>query len=160
MMLLSRVKVFLGRFKGRFYAGDSNMFTPAALHCASLEDLDCRDSPAFSEVDQLLSSFYASFPSHLRNPVHDGLVDCYLYTACSATQLCVHPPSSQHSAEDHFCPSSGIILLHEPHAILDSPTCISATKILNAARFILDLLYKLASTSFDVSLLDSLPFVR
>ena len=38
--------------------------------------------------------------------------------------------------------------------------CPSSSKVLSAARSIMDLLYGVASTSFDVSLLDYLPYVR
>lgn len=56
-------------------------------------------------------------------------------------------------------PFSAILLLHEPFADLSSSTCISANKVLAASRAIMDLLYAIASTSFDVSLLDALPYV-
>jgi hypothetical protein len=46
------------------------------------------------------------------------------------------------------------ILLHDPHADPSSPFCKSSEKLLFAARQILDLVYILCSTSFDVTLLD------
>ena len=52
-----------------------------------------------------------------------------------------------------FFPSA-FILLHDPHADPSSPTCKSAEKLLNAARAILDLVYILCATSFDITLLD------
>ncbi|KAJ3524974.1 hypothetical protein NM688_g8472 [Phlebia brevispora] len=140
MMVLSRVKRFNTRYKGRFYAGDPDMYSPSSVLCASLEDLDPRDTPAFREVDNLVSSFYSSFPQNMRDPIQEETVDSYLYTACCSAHL-AH------------------ILLHEPYADLGSSTCISATKILAAARNIMDLIYSIASTSFDVSLLDSLPYM-
>jgi len=51
-------------------------------------------------------------------------------------------------------PHVAVILLHDPHADVDSPNCLSAERILTASRFILEQLYKLAATSFDLALLD------
>jgi hypothetical protein len=44
--------------------------------------------------------------------------------------------------------------LHDPHADPSSPFCKSSEKLLIAARQILDLVYILCSTSFDITLLD------
>ena len=52
------------------------------------------------------------------------------------------------------------ILLHEPHAKPDLATCVSSRKTLNASRAILELMYVLAATNYDVSLLDLQAFVR
>jgi len=60
------------------------------------------------------------------------------------------PECSRHTSHVH----SAFILLHDPHADPSSPTCKSAEKLLNAARAILDLVYILCSTSFDITLLD------
>ena len=46
-------------------------------------------------------------------------------------------------------------MLHDPHAEVRLPGCVSALKILTAARAILDLIYNIWSTSFDITLLDS-----
>ena len=46
-------------------------------------------------------------------------------------------------------------MLHEPHADVQLSGCISAFKILTAARAILDLVYNVWSTSFDITLLDT-----
>ena len=45
-------------------------------------------------------------------------------------------------------------MLHDPHADVRLSGCISALKILTAARAILDLIYNIWSTSFDITLLD------
>ena len=87
MMLLSRVKRFNVRYKGRFYAGDADMYSPSGVMCESLQDLDPRDSPAFLDVDLLVSSFYNAIPSQMRNPIEEGTLDCYMYTVCNAAQL-------------------------------------------------------------------------
>lgn len=47
-----------------------------------------------------------------------------------------------------------MIQLHDPHAQLRSPDDYSAMKMLSAAREVLDLIYKLSATSFDVLYLD------
>ncbi|KAG8765768.1 hypothetical protein FRC15_006764 [Serendipita sp. 397] len=46
------------------------------------------------------------------------------------------------------------ILLHDPHADPSAPECRSADKLLTAARAILDLVYILRATSFDITHLD------
>jgi hypothetical protein len=55
---------------------------------------------------------------------------------------------------------SATILLHNPHAHVSSPGCVSAFKILEASRSILDLIYAVRSTSFDITLLDFFCAVR
>jgi hypothetical protein len=50
---------------------------------------------------------------------------------------------------------SATIVLHDPHADVRQSGCISALKILTAARAILDLIYNVWSTSYDITLLDS-----
>ena len=52
------------------------------------------------------------------------------------------------------------ILLHEPHAKLAVPGDVSAARVMYGARAILDLMYAISSTSYDVSLLDHSPIVR
>ena len=46
-------------------------------------------------------------------------------------------------------------MLHDPHAEVRLSSCVSALKILTAARAILDFIYSIYSTSFDITLLDS-----
>ncbi len=52
------------------------------------------------------------------------------------------------------------IILHDPHADVRQSGCISALKILTAARAILDLIYAVWSTNFDITLLDPFCSVR
>jgi len=49
---------------------------------------------------------------------------------------------------------SSTILLHDPHADVRKAGCLSALKMLNAARAILDLIYVVWSTSYDITLMD------
>ena len=53
-----------------------------------------------------------------------------------------------------------MIVLHEPHAVLEVTGCISATNLLVAARQMLTLIYSVWSTSFDLALLDVFISVR
>jgi len=66
--------------------------------------------------------------------------------------------SSVHHSAMTF--DSAMIVLHEPHAVLQASGCISATKLLVAARQTLTLIYSIWSTSFDLALLDVFICVR
>lgn len=134
---MSRVKVFNHRFRARHFAGD---IAVASTHhvCNDIppDKIDPRGSPAFAELDHIMTSFRASFPGHLRSPIVDNVVDNHLYTAC-------------------LMPLVATIILHDPHADTRRAGCLSAAKILTAARAILDLIYDVWSTSFDITLMDS-----
>jgi hypothetical protein len=93
---MSRVKVFNHRFRALHYAGDPQYTgKPAANSRGNPDDpsppetIDPRGSPAFLELENIVSSFRASFPSHLRNPITDNVVDSHLYTACLMPHACV-----------------------------------------------------------------------
>jgi hypothetical protein len=55
---------------------------------------------------------------------------------------------------------SAIILLHDPYAHFHSPGCVSAFKILEASRGVLELIHIVRSTSFDITFLDFFCAVR
>ncbi|KAJ1311249.1 hypothetical protein OPQ81_009748 [Rhizoctonia solani] len=55
----------------------------------------------------------------------------------------------------HLIPHTAIILMHEEHADINSPNCLSTQKSLLAARAILDLIYLVCSTSYDMTRLPS-----
>ncbi|KZT30482.1 hypothetical protein NEOLEDRAFT_1053482 [Neolentinus lepideus HHB14362 ss-1] len=133
-MLISRVKNFNLRFRARQYTGDAATIPADTSH--PHHPHDPRTTPAFIELDRDINSFRSSFPRHLSDPIEANIVDCDLYTACTA-------------------PHIASILLHEPHAELDHRGCFSACKILEAARGVLDLIYAVMSTSYDISLLDN-----
>ncbi|KAF5313234.1 hypothetical protein D9619_003267 [Psilocybe cf. subviscida] len=136
-ILISQVKAFNLRYRSKHFAGDPtviNVYDDVSLQSDS--SVDPRGSAAFIELDHLVSSFRASFPGHLRNPINDNVVDNHLYTAC-------------------LMPHVATIVLHDPHAEVSESGCISALKILTAARAILDLIYNVWSTSYDITLLDS-----
>jgi hypothetical protein len=85
---MSRVKVFNHRFRARHFSGDASVASSQNLRGdASLATVDPRGSPAFIELDHLVSSFRASFPKDLRNPIRANVVDNHLYTACLMPQV-------------------------------------------------------------------------
>lgn len=135
-IMLSHVKTFNMRFRSRHFAGDSAVTSPYNDVVQSSDPVDPRGSQAFIELDHVVSSFRESFPSHLRNPIVDNVVDNHLYTTCMMSHVAT-------------------IILHDPHAEVCQSGCISALKILTAARAILDHIYAVWSTSFDITLLDS-----
>ncbi|KAI0689159.1 hypothetical protein BC835DRAFT_271332 [Cytidiella melzeri] len=137
MMLLSRVKSFNSRYKGRYNTGDPALYSPSTNTPISIEDFDPRDTQAFQEVDHLLSSWKASFPPEMRAALQDQTIDPHLYAALITGHLCV-------------------IMLHDRWMDMDNPMCPSAGKVIKATRSILDLMYLISSTSYDVSLLDQI----
>ncbi|CAA7266537.1 unnamed protein product [Cyclocybe aegerita] len=136
-ILISRVKAFNLRYRSKHFAGDSTVATlyPDAPQ-DSTDPVDPRGSAAFIELDHVAASFHASFPTRLRSPIKDNIVDNHLYAACLMPLVCT-------------------IILHDPHAEVRQSGCISALKILTAARSILDLIYDVWSTSYDITLLDT-----
>lgn len=135
-IMLSHVKTFNMRFRSRHFAGDSAVTSPYNDVVQSSDPSDPRGSQAFIELDHVVSSFKESFPTHLRNPIVGNVVDNHLYTTCLMSHVAT-------------------IILHDPHAEVCRSGCISALKILTAARAILDHIYAVWSTSFDISLLDT-----
>ncbi|TFK57184.1 hypothetical protein OE88DRAFT_1650806 [Heliocybe sulcata] len=133
-MLISRVKNFNLRFRARQYTGDVTTI-PADITNPH-HPLDPRTTAAFIDLERNISSFRSSFPRHLSDPINANAVDCHLYTAC-------------------LVPHMASMLLHEPHAELDHQGCVSACRILEAARGVLEYIYAVMSTSYDISLLDN-----
>lgn len=86
VMLLSRVKTFNVRWRGRMHVRDPAYYSPIDTS-ESDGTPDPRDSPAFLELEQLVHAFRASFPAHLRDPVQDGVVDPHLYGAHIAANM-------------------------------------------------------------------------
>jgi len=135
-IVMSRVKCFNLRFRARNFAGDPKMTIPGVGADRSAQYIDPRATEGFQEVDTLVNSFVDSFPRHLRDPVQGGVVDPHLLLACLA-------------------PNVAKILLHDPHADLQSHGCVSVVRILEAARTMLNLLYAILATSYDITLLDN-----
>jgi hypothetical protein len=139
-ILTSHVKTFNLRFRARHFAGDTSVLSPRDFNTMHKtvdpsQPVDPRGSQAFMELDHVISSFLSSFPSHLKNPIQSNVVDGHLYTA-------------------YLMPHVSAIILHDPHADVRRSGCISALKILTAARAVLDMIYSICSTSYDISLLD------
>ncbi|KAI0340132.1 hypothetical protein BDW22DRAFT_441359 [Trametopsis cervina] len=135
-ILLSRVKTFNLRFRWRPYnPADNSILSPqtAAFDPTHFEAVN--SSPEFQQLDEIIDNFRPSFPARLRSPVANDVLDPYLYTACTATHL-AH------------------ILLHEPHAKPDVLNCTSAAKTLCASRAIVELMYTIGATNYDITLLD------
>lgn len=166
-MVLSKVKTFHVRFKGRYYAGDAAMYSPSNSPATSMEQLDPRDTPAFQELDHLVLSFKSSFPPNLRTPVDEEVVDPHLYSACVTANLYVCyvvlplGKGGFHDSYIFFLPPchSSIILLHDPFIQIENPHCPSGNRCIRAARAIMEYMYLITSTSYDVSLFDQLPIV-
>ncbi|KAF7436918.1 hypothetical protein PC9H_003752 [Pleurotus ostreatus] len=137
-IMISQVKTFNMRFRARHLAGDTSVTSPYKDTSQLSEHIDPRGSPAFLALDEVVSTFRVSFPPHLRSPITDSIVDPVLYTA---------------SLMPHWQVSNSITL-HDPHADVQQRGCISALKILTSARAILDLIYSVSSTSFDITLLE------
>ena len=80
-------------------------------------------------------------------------------TPLAVRRICKCSPRSMEYAALLTAYHRAMIMLHEPWASWENPTCPSADKVLNASRALMTLMYSIASTSFDVSLLDFLPYV-
>jgi hypothetical protein len=85
---------------------------------------------------------------------------CTLLALCPTCALAGLPPVAQYQFLIHIDLHSAIILLHDPYAHVQSPGCVSGFRILEASRRILDLIYIVRSTSFDITLLDPFCAVR
>ncbi|EJD03967.1 uncharacterized protein FOMMEDRAFT_19284 [Fomitiporia mediterranea MF3/22] len=140
-IVLSRVKNFNLRFRAKNFAGEPDMVNSLGSllsedYCANAQYIDPRQTSGFKKMDHLVSAFTSSFPKGFRDATQDGVVDMHLLIA-------------------HLAPSVAKILLHDPHVDLKRKGCVSAQRILEAARAILDQLYAIWATSFDLTLLDN-----
>ncbi|KAG8857198.1 hypothetical protein FRB96_005872 [Tulasnella sp. 330] len=144
--LLGKVKTFNSRFRYRYTYGDQQLAAPTAggaenPRCSSHRNvaaIDPRSTDEFKALDEMCHAFVASIPRQFKDPV--GLdtgakLDPTLYMA-------------------HMLPHMAIITLHDPHASVFSRQDESAVKLLKAARSILDCVYKVCGTTFDMIQLD------
>ncbi|RPD64871.1 hypothetical protein L227DRAFT_571326 [Lentinus tigrinus ALCF2SS1-6] len=138
-MLLSKVKFFNCRYKSKRHRGDPD-YQPDPDGLPGHPRADVTTTRAFKELDNLIITYRESFPSHLRDPVARGTIDGSLLTALSSA---------------HFA----TIMLHEGHALVGQPACVSSCKILAAARAILNLLHSAYSTSHNLATLGVFPMV-
>ncbi|KAF8527964.1 fungal-specific transcription factor domain-containing protein, partial [Hysterangium stoloniferum] len=97
-------------------------------------EVDPRDTPVFKGLDGIISTFRISFPPGLREPIVGGVVDNHLYLA-------------------HLIPHTAMLLLHDPHAdfMVHDQSC---EKLTVAAHAILQMVYAVCSTNYDITLLD------
>ena len=86
-MILSKVKVFNGRYKMRRHLRDPAMEPdPAGIPGIPRPDL-IQTAPAFVEIDKLIKTYLDSFPPHLKDPLANGTIDVSLLTAISTAHL-------------------------------------------------------------------------
>ncbi|KAJ7631110.1 hypothetical protein FB45DRAFT_990906 [Roridomyces roridus] len=155
VMMISKIKTFNLRFRSRHFFGDAAVMAPHNDRGNPLDpSIDPRGSPAFTELDDIANSFRASFPAHLRDPIVANVVDQHLYASCLMSHVYCSWYFFRSISLIRF--SRAMILLHDPHANVRRSGCISALKILTAARSVLDLAYEVCNTTFDVTLLDPL----
>ncbi|KEP55152.1 fungal specific transcription factor domain protein [Rhizoctonia solani 123E] len=100
---------------------------------------DVHEVQEFRLLDQLITSFRNSFPQGYNHPIVQSSrgLDVHVYTAHTITHL-------------------AMILLHDKHANFYSPNCLSSSKIITAARAIIDLMYTVCSTSYDLTRLPTI----
>ncbi|THV04844.1 PDT-domain-containing protein [Dendrothele bispora CBS 962.96] len=122
-------------FRARHYAGEDASSSPVV---DANEPIDPRRSTAFIELDRTTSNFLLLFPPQLKSPIQGNVVDPTLFAAI-------------------FMGHISNIILHEPHADVRRAGCISALKMLTAARAVTDMVCNVWSTSFDISLFE--PFI-
>ncbi|KAG8996145.1 hypothetical protein FRB94_008535 [Tulasnella sp. JGI-2019a] len=97
-----------------------------------------QETDEFKILDNLIDAFITSIPREFKDPVgfsNGAKLDPTLYMA-------------------HMLPHMANITLHDPHANVFSVKDPSAQKILAAARAILELIYKICATTFDLLYLD------
>ncbi|KDQ09248.1 hypothetical protein BOTBODRAFT_37156 [Botryobasidium botryosum FD-172 SS1] len=123
--LLSKIKVFNGRYRRR-YGSDA---------------VDPRDTAEFKKLDSLISAFYHSFPKEFRSP---------FLTDFPRTGKKLDVPLYVTHTMMHYA----VIALHELHADFSSKNCQSVEKLVTAARSTLDLVHLVCTSSFSLHLLD------
>ncbi|KAG8980665.1 hypothetical protein FRB94_012013 [Tulasnella sp. JGI-2019a] len=149
--LLGRVKTFNGQFRywytdvvdSALSASDPgltyNQERPKSPRLVNeVTKIDPRNTEEFKSLDALITAFIANIPREFKDPVDlatGSKLDPTLYMA-------------------HMLPHMATITLHDPHANVFSTRDYSAGKLLSAARAILELIYKICSTSFDPLYLD------
>ena len=88
-IILSKVKSFNLRFKGKHYRGDPSVISPSNSPASGdqPESFDIKDAPAFQDLHKLINSFKTNLPTHLKSPIIGNSVDPYLYTAFCVPSL-------------------------------------------------------------------------
>lgn len=87
-LLLSKIKSFNLRYKALAFAGDPAV---APILDPAVDMGPFKNSPRtttmFLELDNLLLTFKNKFPTNLKNPITDGKLDYYLYSAWNILHL-------------------------------------------------------------------------
>ncbi|KAG8882850.1 hypothetical protein FRB97_007674 [Tulasnella sp. 331] len=99
---------------------------------------DPRETKEFKELNGLINAFIACIPKEFKDPVGvttGAKLDPTLYVA-------------------HLLPHMAMITLHDPHANVYSANDASARELLLAARMIMELIYSVCGTAFDLLYLD------
>lgn len=156
-VILGRVKTFNVRFKTKY-----NVCQESAVlsgEASAREDgsvfQDPRATSEFQIIDSDIREFVLNVPREFNDPVTAGpnkTVDPILYTALLLPHVYVAEVPYPWAIVDRF--SRSMILLHDPHADLASPTCPSSQRMLMATRAILELVYKITATTYDLIYLD------
>jgi len=126
--LYVKTSILLGKVKS-FNIRFRIRYAEAAAH------KDPRDTPEFNILDHLIKKTLENIPREHRDVFASGRLDPILYTV-------------------HLLPYAAMILLHDPIAEIGAPNCVSANRLLMAARAIMDLMYMLSATAYDLLYLD------
>lgn len=162
-VLLGKVKSFNGRFRYRYTDGlafglgaakdgESNLVN-------ELTTIDPRATAEFRTLDNLIETFTAGIPKEFRDPVglqSGAKLDPILYVAHMVPHMYVRAFSigALFLLSCLFLFDRAMIALHDPHANTFALNDPSSMRILHAARAILDLIYKVCSTTYDLLYLD------
>ncbi|WVQ86138.1 hypothetical protein IAT38_008306 [Cryptococcus sp. DSM 104549] len=130
---------FVMLVKGKILLGRVGKFVRRTRQMEVEERLFAKDIPEFRQLDGDIAAFNLTFPPSLRDPVqylkgYAKGVDADLISA-------------------HLVPHIAAILLHEPFADLNNPTCASAARLLTEARACLNVVYLIVSSNADISYL-------
>ncbi|KAG8997271.1 hypothetical protein FRB93_000404 [Tulasnella sp. JGI-2019a] len=125
-VLLGRVKTFNGRFRYKYTDGDG----------ADYQSSTAAPSPASGAGSDAPPKTYG-------RPVNEGSSGVEHGRQAGSDPLYGSP-----------IPHMAMITLHDPHANVFATHDVSAEKLLKSARAILDLIYKICSTTFDLIYLD------
>ncbi|KAG8846766.1 hypothetical protein FRB96_001791 [Tulasnella sp. 330] len=143
-VVLGKVKYFNRTFRYRHTDGEEasrvsdNIGLDSAYKRPSNNIKKPQGTDEFKALESLIEAFIANIPKEFRDPVglnSGAKLDPLLYMT-------------------HMIPHMAIITLHDPHADVFSLGDVSAQKILAGARAILELIYKVCATTYDLIYLD------
>ncbi|KAG9009235.1 hypothetical protein FRB93_005731 [Tulasnella sp. JGI-2019a] len=144
-VIMGKVKTFNRNFRYRYTDGDQapSIFVdsnsePHSGPANSVTTIKPQETDEFKALDNLIDTFISSIPREFKDPVglsNGAKLDPTLYMA-------------------HMLPHMAKVALHDPHANVYSTKDPSAKKILAAAHAILELIYKVCATTYDLLYLD------